>query len=104
MAVLKRLGERNGTNYTGTDKHVRLIANQLRAGVTELELRAVVGYCAVKLGWLEKPAMADYLRPETLFGPDTIQRYLDPARTWARDELEEARKRREQLALVPEAS
>lgn len=104
IAVLKRLGERNGTNYSGSDKHVRLITNQLRAGVTELELRAVVGYCAVKLGWLEKPAMADYLRPETLFGPETISRYLDPARTWARDELEEARRRREQSASVQEAS
>lgn len=80
--VLEKLGARNGVKYTGSPQHLRLIANQLRAGVSEMELRAVIGYCAIELEWADKPEMAKYLRPETLFGPQTIARYLDPARTW----------------------
>lgn len=92
LRVLARLGERNGVSYSGSEAHVRLIVARLRDGVSEMELRAVAGYCASSkasggMGWLEHDAMRNYLRPETLFGPQTIQRYLDSARTWARDEL-----------------
>jgi uncharacterized phage protein (TIGR02220 family) len=80
--VLGKLSVRNGVAYTGSGEHVRLITAQLRSGVSEQDLRAVIGYCAVELGWADKPDMAKYLRPETLFGPKTISRYLDPARTW----------------------
>lgn len=80
--VLEKLSAQNGVQYTGTKEHERLIVNQLRAGVAEIDLRAVIGYCADELGWKSKPDMAPYLRPETLFGPKNIARYLDPARTW----------------------
>lgn len=80
--VLDKLSTRNGVRYSGTGEHTRLIVSQLREGVTEMDLRAVIGYCAFELDWAEKPEMAKYLRPETLFGPKTIARYLDPARTW----------------------
>lgn len=110
MRVLGKLGDRNGIRYSGSDAHVALIAEQLRTGVTELELRAVVAYCADK--WSEKPDMVEYLRPETLFGPKTISKYLDPARTAYARELGEAARRQPQsqpqqqapqpqLALVP---
>lgn len=104
MDVLARLTARNGIAYRGSAKHLGLIIARQRHGVTADQLKAVIGYCAIKLGWLEKPAMVDYLRPETLFGPESIERYLDAACTWARDELEEARRRREQTALALEAS
>lgn len=82
--VLGKLGERNGVSYTVCDEHVRLISARVDAGVSELDLRKVIAYCAASsgLGWADKPEMAKYLRPETLFGPSTIARYLDPARTW----------------------
>lgn len=80
--VLEKLSARNGVRYSGTAEHTRLIVNHLRAGVSEMDLRAVVGYCALELGWSSNPDMAKYLRPETLFGPKTLDRYLDPARTW----------------------
>lgn len=80
--VLAKLSERNGVRYSGNAEHLRLITAQLRAGVPEMDLRYVVGYCADELGWEDDPDKAKYLRPETLFGPKTIARYLDPARTW----------------------
>jgi uncharacterized phage protein (TIGR02220 family) len=80
--VLEKLSTRNGVRYSGTAEHTRLIVNHLRAGVTEMDLRAVIGYCALELDWATNADMAKYLRPETLFGPKTIDRYLDPARTW----------------------
>ncbi len=45
-------------------------------------MRKVIGYCACELEWQDDPKMHQYLRPETLFGADSIHRYLDPARAW----------------------
>lgn len=89
MRVLEKLSERNGVRYSGTDKHIRLITRQLRADVDEYELRAIVALCASK--WTGKPEYEQYLRPETLFGPETISKYLDPARTEFADEIAKAR-------------
>lgn len=83
LRVLGKLSHRNGVQYTGSPQHIRLIARHLRAGVDEMTLRYVVGYCAIELGWATDPKMAAYLRPETLFGPQTLAKYLDPALTWA---------------------
>ncbi len=82
MRVLEKLTERNGVRYSGSPEHLRLITNHLRASVPEMDLRFVVAYCAAELGWADDPEMAKYLRPETLFGPKTIAKYLDPARAW----------------------
>lgn len=89
--VLAKLSEHNGIRYTVSDRHAALIATQLRRGVTELELRAVVAYCAVELGWKHDERMRQFLRPETLFGPETIAKYLDPARTTYAEMLEKHR-------------
>ena len=83
--LLDKLGQHTGTQYSGADEHVRLIVGRLRDGVTEWDLRCVIGYCAhpTGLGWTDKPDLSKYLRPETLFGPRTISKYLDAARSWA---------------------
>jgi uncharacterized phage protein (TIGR02220 family) len=82
MLVLEKLGAQSGVAYSGTDEHKRLIIRLLRRGVTEVELRGIVGYCAIELDWKDKPEMRAYLRPETLFGPQTHAKYLDAARQW----------------------
>lgn len=82
LFVLRKLGERSGVKHSGAEKHVRLIVARLREGITEADLRKVIGYCAIELEWQDDARMGHYLRPDTLFGPDTIHRYLDPARTW----------------------
>jgi len=103
MNVLARLGKRNGIAYSGSAGHVALIVARLREGVTEFELRAIVARQADL--WSSDPKMREYLKPETLFGPKTIAKYLDPARTEYRDQIAEmerahlARKSR-QLELV----
>ncbi|NUO49775.1 MAG: hypothetical protein HOV80_13045 [Polyangiaceae bacterium] len=80
--VLEKLTARNGVRYSGTAEHTRLIVGRLREGASEMDLRVVIGYCAEELGWKGDPAMEKFLRPETLFGPKTIAKYLDPARAW----------------------
>ncbi|MBA2718911.1 MAG: conserved phage C-terminal domain-containing protein [Chloroflexi bacterium] len=99
--VLDKLSTSSGVQYSGAAPHVGLIANRLREGLSELDLRAVVGYCANELDWKAKPEMVKYLRPETLFGPQTIHKYLDAARTWAADWMREQQRQalREQQAL-----
>lgn len=81
LEVLAKLGTRNGVRYSGTSDHIQLIAARLRDGVTADDLARVVDYCAIGI-WKDKPEMRQYLRPETLFGPKTIGKYLDPARSW----------------------
>lgn len=80
--VLAKLGKRNGVTYQVAEAHTKLIAARLREGITEMDLRKVIGYCCTVLEWQDKPEMARYLRPETLFGRETVRRYLDPARAW----------------------
>lgn len=82
--VLEKLGAQSGVAYSGTDEHKRLIIALLRRGITEVELRGIVGYCAIERGWKDDPEMHAYLRPETLFGPKTHAKYLDAARQWLR--------------------
>jgi uncharacterized phage protein (TIGR02220 family) len=104
LRVLERLSAHNGVRYSGTEKHIGLIAARLRDGVDEAELRAIVVHCAHQ--WRDKPAMLEFLRPETLFGPETISKYLDPARSAYADEIAEFRAQNSAqptLTLVPEA-
>jgi uncharacterized phage protein (TIGR02220 family) len=82
QTVLDKLGSYNGVRYTRTAEHTRLIVAHLRSGLTEADLRKVICYCAIELDWKSDRAMVKFLRPETLFGPKTISKYLDPARAW----------------------
>lgn len=86
MVVLAKLSETTHIEYRGADKHVGLILARYSDGLDELDLRKVIAYVARPkpegLGWAGDPNMQHYLRPETLFGPQTIERYLDAARSW----------------------
>lgn len=90
MRVLAAITERTGVAYQGSEHHLRLIAGRIREGTaTYRDLRSVVAFCWAKSGlnWREKldgqgNPMAVNLKPETLFGPEGIHRYLDPARHW----------------------
>lgn len=83
--VLDKLSRESGVEYRASSAtHQRVVVARLREGVTENELRAVIVHCADPepggLGWRDNPKMRAFLRPETLFGPTTIERYLPPAR------------------------
>jgi uncharacterized phage protein (TIGR02220 family) len=86
VEVLQALSRYSGVAYRGSENHVVLIVRQLRAGRTGLDLRKVAWYCAVKREWKDDEKMRDYLRPETLFGPKNIDKYLDAALTRYREE------------------
>lgn len=101
--ILGKLSQRNGVVYEvrRDTAHVRLIVRRLRELVdrdrsteeAELELRYVIGYCAEAMEFQTKPGMQKYLRPETLFGPDTFEKYHAPAIAWVKEgEYKTARK------------
>ncbi|UVX35901.1 MAG: Replication initiator protein A (RepA) N-terminus [Namikivirus usui] len=66
--VVDHLNQRAGTHYKATTANTRkLIKARLKEGFTVDELKLVIDKkCA---DWLNNPAMVEYLRPETLFGP-----------------------------------
>lgn len=83
--VLDKLSRVSGVEYRATSAtHQRVVVARLRDGATEDELRAVIVHCAspkpAGLGWADNPEMRPFLRPETLFGPVSIERYLPAAR------------------------
>ncbi len=82
LTVLAKLTKQNGVDYRGSKADIALIVARLRDGLTEWDLRLIIGYCAIKLDWINKPDQQPYLRPATLFGPKTHGKYLPPARTW----------------------
>lgn len=95
--VLAKLSEQSGVTWTFCDTHAKLILARLRAGVTEWDLRIVIGYCASAksaggLGWRDDEKMAAYLRPATLFGPEKIHDYLPQARAWYERYVDDKRK------------
>lgn len=97
LRVLERIGNRTGVKYQGSDAHLRLIVRQLRSGRNESRLRAIVAFVwdPSGLGWSEKPNMHGFFRPETLFGPEAIERYDAPALAWLEKHFpEEAAKAR----------
>ncbi len=81
-AVLERLSARTGVAYRSPEHRVKILA-RLRDGHTEHDLRAVIAYCADERGWQDDPRMHQFLRPATLFGPQTIAKYVDEARAYA---------------------
>jgi uncharacterized phage protein (TIGR02220 family) len=88
--VLAWLSSRNGVPYeTGREDTLR-IARLLDDGYSVSDMRKVIAYCAEPKGsggkgWAGDPAMADFLRPKTLFGPNNFADYVAPARAWYRD-------------------
>jgi len=109
MRVLGKLSELRGGDvaYEGAKSHVRLIAHQLRKGRTEAELYAVIAHCCDPKseggeGWKGNPEMHSRLRPETLFGPENIEKYLPEARVRYRSHI--ARKNAELAAAAPQPS
>ena len=93
--VLGHVTRKTGVQYQASTAHVRLIRARLREGISEHDLRCVVGYAwdAAGLNWANSLGrdgvpMSRWLKPETLFGPSTIHRYLDGARDWYRRHVE----------------
>lgn len=73
--IVDHLNQRAGTHYKATTASTRkLIKARLREGFTVDEIKLVIDKkCA---DWLNNPAMAEYLRPETLFG-NKFESYLN---------------------------
>ena len=65
--VIDHLNQRAGTHYKATTANTRkLVKARLKEGFTVDEIKLVIDKKCAE--WLNNPAMAEYLRPETLFG------------------------------------
>ena len=80
--VLSHLNALTNSNYQVTT-HRPLLLARLRDGYTADDLEAVARFCATKLGWKSDAKMRVYLRPATLYGPQSITKYIDDARQYA---------------------
>lgn len=73
--VVNHLNQRAGTHYKATTANTRkLIKARLKEGFTVDEIKLVIDKKCAE--WLNNPAMAEYLRPETLFG-NKFEGYLN---------------------------
>ncbi len=88
--VLEKLSRESNVAYRGSRVHVGLIVDRLRDGITADDMIAVIAFCAYKKGWKGDEKMHEHLTPNTLFGPQNIERYLDPARSWAATLIDDA--------------
>lgn len=85
-AVIDHLNGVTGARYrASTASHAKNITGRLSEGHTVSDLIAVIDFKACE--WASNPAMTQYLRPQTLFGPDKFVSYLAAARTKQSDPL-----------------
>lgn len=80
--ALACLAKITGVGYGSSKKHLALVAARLADGIPVADLIRIAEFCAVGQGWLGNSKMRPYLRPETLWGPESHAKYLDAARAW----------------------
>ena len=74
QSVLDFLNEKTGRVYRPVDTNLKLIIARLKSGATVLQCRQVIARKARQ--WKDRPDMAPYLRPATLFNATKFEQYL----------------------------
>jgi len=72
--IIDDLNHRTGSRFTATDQAKHMIRNLMAKGYITQDFLHVHEIKAAK--WLSDPAMADYLRPSTLYRPSHFDEYL----------------------------
>lgn len=80
--ALACLAKITGVGYGGNKKHLQLVENLVESGVPVDDVIRIAEFCAYGKGWLRDEKMREYLRPETLWGPESHAKYLDAAKAW----------------------
>ena len=93
--ILSDLNHRTGSRFTATDQAKHLIRNLMAKGYITQDFLHVHEIKAAK--WLSDPAMADYLRPSTLYRPSHFDEYLAEYYAMERQRSELAAKRAKAL-------
>lgn len=79
--VIDWLNSITGSRYkASTRSHAKNINGRLADGHSIEDLKAVIDFKAEQ--WGSDPKMAEYLRPQTLFGPEKFPGYLTRAKGW----------------------
>lgn len=79
LACLARI---TGIGYGGNKKHLQLVENLVESGISVDDVVRIAEFCAYGKNWLHDEKMREYLRPETLWGPESHAKYLDAAKAW----------------------
>lgn len=72
--VIQHLNDKTGRNFKVATTNTRLINARLKEGATPMELIGVINRKCDE--WLNDPAMAQYLRPATLFNAEKFNGYV----------------------------
>ena len=72
--VIQHLNDKTGRNFKVATTNTRLINARLKEGATPTDLIAVINRKCDE--WLNDPAMAQYLRPATLFNAEKFNGYV----------------------------
>ena len=75
--ALDYLNEKSGRKFRPTERNLRFVSARLNEGLSIEQLKQVVNTKVAQ--WGNDERMADYLRPETLFGPK-CESYLQAAK------------------------
>ena len=77
--VIQHLNDKTGRNFKAVATNTKLINARLKEGATPMELIGVINRKCDE--WLNDPAMAQYLRPSTLFGATNFNNYVGQLNT-----------------------
>lgn len=75
--AIEYLNKKTGRNYRPVESNLKLVRGRLREGFTLEDLKAVVDRKVAQ--WSDKPKMAEYLRPATLFNAEKFNQYIAEA-------------------------
>ena len=81
--VIEYLNKRVGVEFRTGTKNSELVATLLVDGFTVQDMKAVIDHRHRE--WADKPEMAAYLRPSTLFRKSKFEEYLPQAQAFIRD-------------------
>lgn len=77
--ILDYLNQKTGSNFKPVETNLNLVKARLKEGFTVAEIKAVID--AKKEEWGNDEKMAQYLRPETLFGARKFAQYAGAINT-----------------------
>lgn len=79
-SVLDFLNEKTGRRFAKRGMQFEHITARIKEGVTYEDLVLIIDHACAK--WLGDAKMEEFIRPQTLFGPEKILEYLPQAKKW----------------------
>ena len=81
VSILDFLNDKAGRKFPAKGMQFDHITARLKAGHSPEDLKLIIEHACAK--WLGDNKMEEFIRPQTLFGPEKILEYLPQAKKWA---------------------